>query len=88
MGDLGNVNADNNGRATFRIVDNQVKIWDIIGRTICVSDKPDLRSNETGDRISCGIIARSASVYENYKKVCSCSGKTLWEERNYKLSKI
>ncbi|CAJ0826137.1 20122_t:CDS:2 [Entrophospora sp. SA101] len=27
-----------------------------------------------------GIIARSAGAFENTKKVCSCSGKTLWEE--------
>eukprot|EP00842_Homolaphlyctis_polyrhiza_P005466 jgi/Hompol1/5920/HPOL_000311-RA len=27
-----------------------------------------------------GVIARSAGAFENTKKVCSCSGKTLWEE--------
>ena len=32
-------------------------------------------------RLACGIIARSANVYENIKKVCACSGKTLWDER-------
>ena len=32
-------------------------------------------------RIACGIIARSAGLFENEKRVCACTGKTLWEER-------
>lgn len=28
----------------------------------------------------CGVIARSAGVFENKKMVCTCSGRTLWEE--------
>ncbi len=32
-------------------------------------------------RLACGVIARSAGLFENMKKICSCSGKTLWEER-------
>ena len=30
--------------------------------------------------IAVGIVARSAGVLGNAKKVCACSGKTLWEE--------
>jgi copper chaperone for superoxide dismutase len=30
--------------------------------------------------IAVGIIARSAGVFANTKRVCACSGKTLWEE--------
>lgn len=48
MGDLGNIVADKEGRATFRIVDSQLKLWDIIGRSVCISEKPDLRFNDTG----------------------------------------
>lgn len=33
-------------------------------------------------RIACGIIARSAGIMENTKKICSCTGATLWEERD------
>lgn len=32
-------------------------------------------------RVACGIIARSAGLFENPKKVCTCSGVTLWEEK-------
>jgi len=28
-----------------------------------------------------GIVARSAGLWENDKTVCTCSGKTVWEER-------
>ena len=31
--------------------------------------------------IACGIIARSAGLFQNTKTVCACTGKTLWEER-------
>lgn len=81
VGDLGNVEANEAGRSYFRIVDGQVKTWDIIGRCFCVSELPDDRSGNTGKRLACGIIARSASIFENVKKVCACSGKTMWQER-------
>lgn len=38
------------------------------------------RSLHTSSNLS-GIIARSAGLWENDKSVCTCSGKTLWEER-------
>ena len=28
----------------------------------------------------CGIIARSAGLFHNTKKVCTCDGVTIWEE--------
>lgn len=31
-------------------------------------------------RLLCGIIARSAGLFQNTKKVCTCDGVTLWEE--------
>lgn len=60
MGDLGNINADNSGRASFRIFDKYLKLWQVIGRSICISEKPDLypHNNDTGEKIACGIIAR------------------------------
>ncbi|TMW42155.1 hypothetical protein DOY81_012767 [Sarcophaga bullata] len=32
-------------------------------------------------RIACGIIARSAGILQNFKKICACDGVTLWDER-------
>lgn len=40
-GDLGNITAGEDGRATFRLVDKVLKVWDIIGRSIVVTDGPD-----------------------------------------------
>lgn len=37
-------------------------------------------------RIACGIIARSAGLFENDKKICACDGVTLWEERDVPLA--
>lgn len=31
--------------------------------------------------IACGIIARSAGILQNFKKICACDGVTLWDER-------
>lgn len=38
-------------------------------------------------RLSCGIIARSAGLFQNSeKKICSCDGVTIWNERNVPLA--
>nr|XP_046479955.1 copper chaperone for superoxide dismutase isoform X2 [Neodiprion pinetum] len=91
-GDLGNIMADESGRATFRIVDNVLKVWDIIGRSLVVTDGPDdLGKGESpqskvdgnsGNRLTCGIIARASGLFQNTKKICACDGITLWDERD------
>ncbi|XP_028659087.1 copper chaperone for superoxide dismutase-like [Erpetoichthys calabaricus] len=91
-GDLGNILCDQDGRATFRIEEYQVKVWDIIGRSIVVdSGEDDLgcgnhplssKTGNSGERMACGIIARSAGLFENPKLICACDGVTLWEERD------
>lgn len=40
-GDLGNVQAEAGGRATFRIEDKQLKVWDVIGRSLVVDEGED-----------------------------------------------
>ena len=92
VGDLGNVLADPDGRAVFRIMDRLVKVWDIIGRSIVITEnEDDLGTGESklsavdgnsGKRLACGIIARSAGLFENSKKICACDGLTLWDEKN------
>lgn len=49
-----------------------VSLPSLIGRSI-VADSPH------GSLV--GVIARSAGLWENDKQVCSCSGQTLWQER-------
>ncbi|XP_007563647.1 copper chaperone for superoxide dismutase isoform X1 [Poecilia formosa] len=92
VGDLGNVVAGPDGRASFRFEDRQLKVWDVIGRSLVVdSGEDDLGrgghslsklTGNSGDRLACGIIARSAGLFQNPKKICACDGVTLWEERD------
>ncbi|KAM3955248.1 copper chaperone for superoxide dismutase [Aphomia sociella] len=95
-GDLGNIIADENGRATFRIQDNLLKIWDIIGRSVAITERgddlgrgtcPDSKVNgDSGKPIACGIIARSAGVFQNPKRICACDGVVVWDERDKPLA--
>nr|XP_034955350.1 copper chaperone for superoxide dismutase isoform X2 [Zootoca vivipara] len=90
-GDLGNILAADDGRASFRMEDNQLKVHDIIGRSLVVdAGQDDLGrgshplskvTGNSGERVACGIIARSAGLFQNPKKICTCDGVTLWEER-------
>ncbi|XP_013110999.2 copper chaperone for superoxide dismutase [Stomoxys calcitrans] len=90
-GDLGNIRADDSGRATFRFMDSLLEVYEIIGRSVVITQQPDdfgKGGNEqskidgnSGERIACGIIARSAGILQNFKKICACDGVTLWDER-------
>lgn len=40
-GDLGNILVDTTGRATFRKTDKFLKISDIIGRSLVITEDPD-----------------------------------------------
>ncbi|EDL33068.1 copper chaperone for superoxide dismutase, isoform CRA_a [Mus musculus] len=90
-GDLGNVRAEAGGRATFRIEDKQLKVWDVIGRSLVIDEGEDdlgrgghplsKITGNSGKRLACGIIARSAGLFQNPKQICSCDGLTIWEER-------
>ncbi|XP_068584448.1 copper chaperone for superoxide dismutase [Cebidichthys violaceus] len=92
VGDLGNVVAGPDGRASFRQEDSQLKVWDVIGRSLVVDageddlgrgDQPlSKRTGNSGERLACGIIARSAGLFQNPKQICACDGVTLWEERD------
>nr|XP_050856597.1 copper chaperone for superoxide dismutase isoform X4 [Vespula vulgaris] len=91
IGDLGNIEADNNGRALFRKINQFLTVSDIIGRSLVITDKPDDlgKGNDkqskidgnSGERLACGIIARSSSLFQNTKKICACDGLTIWDER-------
>jgi copper chaperone for superoxide dismutase len=63
-------------RASFK---SQVPDCDLsyyIGRALAVS-----KDNRV---IGAGIVARASRVGDNSKKICACSGRTLWDERNIK----
>ncbi|XP_072279143.1 copper chaperone for superoxide dismutase isoform X2 [Pyxicephalus adspersus] len=92
VGDLGNILVNDDGRAAFRMENKRVKVWDVIGRSLVVDEgKDDLgRGNHplskttgnSGKGLACGIIARSAGLFENPKQICMCDGVTIWEERD------
>ncbi|XP_069680746.1 copper chaperone for superoxide dismutase isoform X1 [Periplaneta americana] len=95
-GDLGNIRAGEDGRATFRLTDRVLKVWDLIGRSVVVTDGPDdlgrgkhprsLEDGNSGQRLACGVIARSAGLFENSKRICACDGVSLWDERDKPLA--
>lgn len=60
-----------------------MNISDIIGRSVILSSKADAVTEDS----LCGVIARSAGAWENDKQVCSCTGKTVWQERTDALGK-
>ncbi|KAI1321484.1 hypothetical protein EDD11_005175 [Mortierella claussenii] len=115
VGDLGNVEVNEKGWGDLVLESRRIKVWDIIGRSMVVTEKEDdlgklgkvtpgtttpttttgtkttgpvteeLRrlskeDGNSGKGVICGIIARSAGMFENAKKICDCSGTTLWEE--------
>lgn len=67
-------------------LDKPIQIWEMIGRAIVVSRRQENFEREDPDTLV-GVIARSAGVWDNDKTVCSCSGKTVWEERKEQRGK-
>ena len=55
-----------------------LRIVDLIGRSVVVYGTED--RSDSG--LTAAVIARSAGVGENCKKLCSCDGTTIWESSN------
>lgn len=87
-GRLGTVDVGKNGIGSV-FIDRPIQVWEMIGRSIVVSRQHEgegkFEKNDEDTLI--GVIARSAGVWDNDKTVCSCSGKTLWEERVDEIKK-
>lgn len=62
-------------------LDRPIHIWEVLGRSMVISRSLEGTQQEADPDTLVGVIARSAGVWDNDKTVCSCSGKTLWEER-------
>ncbi|KAK4885506.1 hypothetical protein RN001_001777 [Aquatica leii] len=85
--DLGIITAEANGRSSFRFQDNVINLSDVIGRSLVVTEHskgPDC----IGNRVTCGIIARSSSLFQNPKTICACDGISIWDERNQPKSSL
>ena len=79
-GILGTVQVSKGGVGAV-FLDKPIEIWEMIGRSIVVSRRQDGEFDKNDPDTLVGVIARSAGVWDNDKTVCSCSGKTVWEER-------
>ena len=81
-GDMGTLVADANGEVTIvsRVVDARLKAWDIIGRSLAVVEQGGGGGGEDGTSTgAAAVLARSAGVGENLKRVCDCDGTVIWE---------
>lgn len=78
LGDLGTLDTDEKGEAFFSSVKEKLRVADLIGRSIAIYESED--KSDAG--IAAAVIARSAGVGENYKKLCTCDGTTIWESSN------
>jgi len=87
-GVLGTVQVGKDGIGSV-FIDKPIQIWEMIGRGLVISKQHDgegkFEKNDEDTLV--GVIARSAGVWDNDKTVCSCSGKTLWEERKDEVKK-
>lgn len=78
VGDLGTLDVDEKGEAFFSGVKEKLRVADLIGRSIAVYGTED----KSDEGLAAAVIARSAGVGENYKKLCTCDGTTIWEATN------
>lgn len=89
-GELGQLEVGRDGKGSVLLA-REVGVSEIIGRAMVVSkEKPEAgtRTFRDDDRATVvGVIARSAGVWDNDKTVCSCSGKSVWEERTEQVAK-
>ncbi|XWS61876.1 hypothetical protein CRYUN_Cryun07bG0162000 [Craigia yunnanensis] len=74
-GDMGTLDVDKNGEAFYTGVKQQLRVADLIGRSVAVYETED----KSDQGLTAAVIARSAGVGENYKKICACDGTTIWE---------
>jgi len=85
-GILGTLEVGKSGIGTV-FVDKPIQIWELIGRSMVVSKLPEGPFSKQDPDTLVGVIARSAGVWDNDKTVCSCTGKTVWEERKEQVGR-
>lgn len=78
LGDLGTLQVDEKGEAFFTGAKERLRVVDLIGRSVVVYGTED--KSDSG--LTAAVVARSAGVGENYKKLCTCDGTTIWEATN------
>lgn len=77
LGDLGTLEVDEKGEAYYTGIKKMLRVVDLIGRSIVLYASED----KSDPGLAAAVIARSAGVGENYKKLCTCDGTTIWEAK-------
>ncbi|PHH82865.1 hypothetical protein CDD82_4503 [Ophiocordyceps australis] len=86
-GNLGVVEVAEDGRGAA-FTHHRFQVSQVIGHAMVVTKQDEaLHALENDQDTVGGVIARSAGAWDNDKTVCSCTGKTLWEERRDQVSK-
>lgn len=85
-GSLGIIEVSKDGRGSA-FVDHAFQIWEVIGHAMVLTRQDETQPLKNDDNTVVGVIARSAGMWDNDKTVCSCTGKTLWEEREDEVKK-
>lgn len=85
-GALGVVEVGEDGRGAA-FTDHGFKIWEIIGHAMVLTRQQEEGALQNDENTVVGVVARSAGMWDNDKTVCSCTGKTLWEERKDEVKK-
>jgi len=87
-GFLGIVEVDTSGHGSA-FFNRPFQIWEVIGHAMVVSPHDETEGSPLANDADTvvGVIARSAGMWDNDKTVCSCTGKTLWEERKDEVTK-
>ena len=87
-GALGTVEVGPDGRGSA-FISLPFQVWEVTGHALVVTQQDEeggAALKNDADTVA-GVIARSAGVWDNDKVVCSCTGKTLWEERKDEVTK-
>lgn len=85
-GELGTVQIGPDGRGAV-FLDRTFQVWEVIGHAFVVTRQDESAVLRNDENTVVGVIARSAGLWDNDKTVCSCTGKTLWEERKDEVKK-
>ncbi len=97
-GYLGIIKADESCTASLHTVSKDLNVSDIIGRSVVVTSQAD--NTRSANAVLCfsgscvlyvcrvmwGVIARSAGLFQNSKKLCTCDGVTIWDEAKKKFN--
>lgn len=87
-GDLGMVDIAPDGTGAV-FLSRPFQVWEVVGHAFVVTLQEEGEGRVLGndEDTVVGVIARSAGMWDNDKTVCSCTGKTLWEERKDEVNK-